>query len=352
MESFGRGAVEGATFGFDDELGMDKERREASRKANPWTHFVGEMVGSAVPIIGTGGLGALAKGSSLAAKGVRGVASVMSPGKIDTLGQSVVQGTKLGSVYGGLSGAGHADVKDSDSTGTALLKRGTGAATGSALGAVVGAPLGAAGHGVSKLAQSIGGAREAARAETKDAGAGALTALSRTLDRDTLTPQSLIDQITTEFPASKALALPQVEQLISMANAGETQKAIAAAIGVRPQAVGAYLKRLSEAGSTPLNIVDRAKLSGKPGAGENTEWTLRAASASPGEARAVARERLVERQLGQNQRISDAITRHIGEADFDGRAAQLGAEIKTRNDTLFGDARKVDAQQIDRKSVV
>lgn len=346
MESFGRGAVEGATFGFDDELGMDKERREASRKANPWTHFAGEMAGSVLPMVGTGGLGAVAKGSSLAARGARGIASVMAPGKIDTLGQSVAQGAKLGAVYGGLSGAGHADVKDSDSTGEGLLKRGVGAATGTALGAAVGAPLGAVGHGVSKVAQSIGGAREAARAETKDAGAGALTALSRSLDRDNITPQTLIDQITAELPQSKALSLPQVERLMTMANEGHTQKAIAQELGATPQSVGAYLKRLSATGETPLNIVDRSKLSGGAGAGENTEWTLRAASAVPGEARAVARGRLVERQLGQNQRLSDAITRHIGDADFDGRAAQLGSEIKATNDALYGAARQFDADQL------
>lgn len=346
LESFLRGSAEGATFGFDDKLGLSKEAREASKKANPLLHFAGEAVGAIAPMLVATPLAAV-RGAGLLARGARALATPFTLGEANTLGQAVKQGTKLGTVYGGGSGAGHADVGEDDTLGGALAKRAEGAATGATLGAAVGAPLGVAGYGVSRLAQAVGGAREAARAETKDAGAGALTALSRALGRDRLSPQDLIDEISAAFPNSRTLTMPQIEKIVGMSNEGEQQKAIAAAIGVRPQAVGAYLKRLREAGQdAPLNIVDRAKLSGKPGAGENTEWTLRAASASPGEARAIARERLVERQVGQGQRLSDAITRHIGEPDFEARAAQLGSEIRARNDTLFDAARHVDAQML------
>lgn len=346
LESFGRGAAEGATFGFDDKLGLSKERREASRKANPWTHFAGEMVGSIAPMVGTGGLGAVAKGSSLAAKGARGVAALMSPGDVSTLGKAVLQGGKLGAVYGGLSGAGHADVQEDDTLGDALEKRAKGAGVGTAIGAVTGPVLGAIGYPISKVAQGIAGARAAAKAETQDAGAGALTALTRSLDRDKLSPQAIIDQIASEMPTGKALNLSQVETMMKLIDQGVTRKDIAAQLGTTPGTITRYVNKFNESFATPLNIVDRAKLSGKPGAGENTEWTLRAASATPGEGRAIARERLVERQLGQNQRIADAITKNIGAEDFPGTVAKLADDLKVINDQNFTAARAHDAAQI------
>lgn len=345
-ESFARGAVEGATFGFDDKLGFSKEAREASRKANPLTHFAGEMVGSIAPMVGTGGLGAVAKGTGLLAKTARGVSAAMAPGEINSIGQAVGQGLKLGSVYGGLSGAGHADVVDSDSTAEALKKRASNAGVGAAIGAVTGPLLGAVGYPISKVAQSVAGARAAAASETKDAGAGALTALTRALQRDKIDPQHLIDQISAEMPTGKALSLPQVEQMLKMLDQGATRKEIAQTLSVQPATVSRYINKFNEAFSTPLNLVDRAKLSGKPGAGENTEWTLRAASATPGEGRAIARERLVERQIGQNQRIADAIVKDIGTADFEGTATKLTNDIKIQNDALYGAARAHDAAQI------
>lgn len=345
-ESFARGAVEGATFGFDDKLGFSKEKREASRKANPWTHFAGEMAGSILPMVGTGGLGAVAKGTGLLAKTARGVSAAMAPGEINTIGQALGQGLKLGAVYGGLSGAGHADVSENDSTAEALKKRATNAGIGATIGAVTGPVLGAIGFPISKVAQSVAGARAAAASETKDAGAGALTALTRALQRDKIDPQHIIDQIATEMPTGKALKLPQVEQMLKMMEQGSTQKEIATTLGVAPATVSRYASKFNEAFSTPLNIVDRAKLSGKPGAGENTEWTLRAASATPGEGRAIARERLVERQIGQNQRIADAITKNIGTADFEGTAQRLTNDVKIQNDAFFGAARQRDAAQI------
>src|SRR5688572_486568 len=52
LESFGRGVLGGATLGFEDEIGLaDKDRQEASRKANPWTHFAGEVVGTIAPAV-------------------------------------------------------------------------------------------------------------------------------------------------------------------------------------------------------------------------------------------------------------------------------------------------------------
>lgn len=151
-ESFGRGALTGATFNWEQELGLaDQTKQEAAREANPWTYFMGEMAGSLVPMVGTGALGAAAKGTSLAARGARGLASVMAPSRTTTVGGSALQGAKLGAVYGGLSGAGAADVKPEDSYADAAAKRALGAGLGTVVGAPLGLGLGAAGHGASRL---------------------------------------------------------------------------------------------------------------------------------------------------------------------------------------------------------
>ena len=151
MESFGRGALEGATFGFDDELGLqDKARREAAKKANPWTHFMGEMAGTVVPMVGAAPLAAV-KGAGLLARGTRAAGSLMVPGDMSTVGRAALQGAKLGATYGALSGAGHTDTTDNRADESALLERARNALVGAGLAGVLGAPLGVAGYGASRL---------------------------------------------------------------------------------------------------------------------------------------------------------------------------------------------------------
>lgn len=151
LESFGRGTLEGGTFGFDASLGLqDKAKREASKKANPWTHFAGEMVGSVVPMAGAMPLAAV-KGTGLLAKGARAVGSAFNPAKTETLGQAMLQGSKVGATYAGLSGAGHADPEDTDSWAEGAVKRALGAGAGAIAGGILGAPVGAAAHGASRL---------------------------------------------------------------------------------------------------------------------------------------------------------------------------------------------------------
>ena len=151
LESLGRGALEGATFGFDDEIGLqDKAAREASRKANPWTHFMGEMAGTVVPMVGAAPLAAV-KGAGLLARGARAAGSLLTPGDMGTVGRAALQGAKLGTTYGALSGAGHVDTTDNRPGESALLERARGALTGAGLGAALGAPLGVAGYGASRL---------------------------------------------------------------------------------------------------------------------------------------------------------------------------------------------------------
>ena len=346
MESFGRGALEGATFGFDDELGIqDKERREASRRANPWTHFMGEMAGTVVPMVGAAPLAAV-RGAGLLARGARTLGRPFALGPTDTLAQSVGQGVKLGASYGALSGAGHTDTTDNRPDQSGLLERAGNAVVGGALGAGLGAPLGAAGHAVSRLAQSVGGARAVARAETEDAGAGALVALSRGFERDRISPDDIISNIRSEFPDDTAAAgihrrfwgdpankQPitggQVEETVRRAMAGESATDISTALasssptgkGPNTADVQSLLDELAERHLGPLNLVDRAALA-RTGSGQNTQMQMRAAAATPGEATSIAREQLLERQLGQGSRMQDLFNRMLGSSDFDGVATR------------------------------
>ena len=73
-DSFMTGNIEGASFG----VAGDREHREASRKANPWTHFMGEVTGSIAPMAaatllptGAGQVAAAGRGANLLSKGLK-----------------------------------------------------------------------------------------------------------------------------------------------------------------------------------------------------------------------------------------------------------------------------------------
>lgn len=375
-ESFFRGAGQGVTLGFGDEIGLlSRERQEAARSANPWTYFLGEVAGSVAPMLGAAPIAAGRLGTSLVARGAQAVARPFAAGDMATLPRAVGQGAKLGASYGAVTGAGNADPSASASIPEAVGARLSGAVTGGVVGGGLGGVLGAATYPISRAAQSIGGARAAAEAELQGGyQGGALTAMSRAFERDRITPQDLIAQIRTEFPTDTAAAggpgvrwwgsgaLPaaqrgvwtadMVEDVVRRSLSGEDAATISGALrqaaggnGPGESAVSRLLGELSERHAVPLNIADRAKLT-RAGAGENTGWTLRAASATPGEPRALARERLVERQLGQGGRLDEAITRYVGTPDFDGRSAQLAEQVATRNAQLYDQAHNIDAQMI------
>lgn len=370
LESFGRGAVEGATFGFDDEIGFDRDRREASRKANPWTHFAGNLVGGIAPIVASGGAAAGLRAGATAAQAsgltglartgtgiARGIEATMLPGEIGGIGSAALQGGKLGLTYGGLSGAGHADVSESDSASDALVKRGTGAAKGAAIGTVLGMPVGVGAHLVGRSAQHMLSARAAANAETENATAGSLMALSRGLERDRITPNDVIAQIRRELPDDTATAggnrfwgnrqpwtPDMVENVVRRAIEGQTAREISDALraagnGAGPgrQSVATLLDELAERHLGPLNLVDRAGLV-RTGSGDNTQMTLRAAAATPGQARSIARENLLERQLGSQGRIRNAFERVVGSADYDGVASRHADDLAQAGTQAYGAA--------------
>ncbi len=377
LESLGRGFVESATFGADDKLGMDKERREASRKANPWAHFMGELVGGAVPMAaaavlptGVGQAAAAGRAAQLLGKGIGLVRGALVPGEINTWGQAIGQGAKLGAVYGGLSGAGHADVHDSDTLASALQKRGVGAVTGAGTGAVVGPVLGAAGHGVYRGGQFLGGLRAVSEAETAGLGQGALKTATRKLEEDRITPQQLIDQIRAEFPDDtltagagdlqaglsrrfwgnatggnkQPITADQVEETVRRSmlgeNANDISKALKAANGgdgPGPGAVQSLLDELADRHLGPLNLVDRAGMV-RTGAGNNMQLSMRAAAATPGEHLGVAREGLLERQMGAGGRFQQLFDKLLGSSDFDAVAARHSGALESAGSRAYADA--------------
>lgn len=376
LESFGRGAVEGATFGFDDELGFDAARREQSRKENPWTHFAGEMVGGIAPVVATGGLGAGIRGGAVAARAAgliptsaaragigaaRGIEAAMLPGAINGIGGAAVQGAKLGAVYGGLSGAGHADVDESDSVGEAIGDRLSGAAKGAVVGGALGPVLGVAGHAVGRAGQHIMGARAAAQAETQSAPAGALRAINRSLERDRIDPDDIIRGIRAEFPDDTATAggnrfwgarqpwtADQVELVVRRAMEGEDAATISAAMraanggaGPGQRAVQTILNEMEARHLGPLNLTDRAGMV-RTGSGDNTQMTLRAAAATPGEAKSVAREALLERQIGAGPRIQDTFARIIGSPDYEGVAQRHSDNLQQAGNLAYAAATQAE----------
>jgi len=371
-ESVLRGVSEGLSFGYDDKLGVSKEHREASRKANPWAHFFGEVIGGAVPMIGaallpTGATQAAAagRGAQLVNRGLGLVRSALAPGEIVTAGQAIGQGAKLGAVYGGLSGSGHADVKDTDTWSDAIQKRGAGAVKDAALGTVFGGGLGAVGHGLYRAGQSIGGLRALSQAETADHGQGALHLATRKMEQDRVTPQQILEKIYEEFPshtdiakggiarrfwgdatgARQPITREHVEEVVRRAANNESAAEISAAMkaasggdGPGEQAVRTLLSELEQRYLGPAMLPDRVAMA-RPGGGTNTNLAMRAAAATQGEPASIGREALFERQVGSGSRLHDLLSRFVGTTDFDAAAARHSDDMASAASRGYGAAK-------------
>ena len=363
-ESFLRGIPSGGTFGFENKIGFDKAKQEAAQKANPWSYFAGQVAGGFIPAVGASLLApevAVPAAVARVAPGLRtayGIArSGLVPGEIASAGQAAVQGAKLGAVYGGLSGAGHADVHDTDTLPQALEKRAQGAVTGAAEGAATGPFVGLAGHGVYRGAQGLGSLYARAAADTAPGGIGALNTYVRATERDRYTPDDIIKQITSQFPDAtqttpggpgaplatrhwgditdkQPITAQQVETAVRMAMDNESPSAISRALspggkGTGPGvvAVKSLLDELADRHLGPLNLVDRASLL-RPGAGDNTQMTMRAMAATPGEHVGIAKEDLLNRQTGEHGLMQDLLTKMLGSSDLEAVAANESQKLK------------------------
>lgn len=354
MESFGRGMTEGATFGLDTKLGMSPEARERAHAQHPYATLAGEFVGGLAPLAASYLLPnpastpvATARTGNVLYKAGQLARSALLPAESATLGGAMLQGAKAGATWGGLNGLGHTD-EIADIPGNV--------AKGAVSGMIVGAPLSAAAHGVGRFAQNLASARAAAEAETSDASAGALNAMGRAFERDRITPAEIIDQIRQELPrdstysANIKLTPGDVETLVRNHLDGVPLSQTAKEIGITPQTAQRYVNELADRSNGPLNIVDRAGMT-RTGSGTNTQMTMRAAAATPGEAQAIAREGLIERQIGQNGRLSDAISKIVGSPDFDAVASRHSDRLAQASDAAY-QAAKANERAFDLQPIV
>lgn len=369
LESFGRGAAEGAAFGYDNKLGMDKDRRELSKATNPWAHFMGEAAGAILPMAGAallpgGQAPAGVEAAGLLTRGAGLVRSALTAGEMGTLGKAAVQSTKLGGVYGALSGSGHADVNPEDTLGESLKKRGVGALKGGASGAAAGLALGPVAHGLYRGAQALGNTAANAAAETAGTGKGALVTATKGLERDRITPAELIAQIRSEFPddtqaaggAGKRFFGPanapldqrgvwtqdMVEDMVRRRAAGQSPSEISDALsangtGPGEGSVKTLLDELEHRHLGPLNLVDRASMA-RTASGDNTQMLMRASAATPGEHLGVAREELGERQIGAGGRLQDLFSRMVGSSDYAGVAAKHALDLENAGTKAYATA--------------
>lgn len=222
LESFGRGALQGLTFGFSDEIAglaesaftnkTYKQARDESRAANkkakeenPWSYGIGEVGGGI-------GSAALTGGAGLAAKaGLTGVRAAAA----------------LGAAEGALSGVGTAEGGIDDSLKSALIG-----------GVAGGALAGAAGKIFGKYA--AGAERKAVRDTTKELTEGALPTQAR------------------RFADSGALAFDVLEPDKAFMKAAKTRPERAAEIAgdrlrdLGPQTKPIYERLDKEMGRVPL----------------------------------------------------------------------------------------------------
>lgn len=363
-ESMWRGAVDNATFGLGSKLGFSKERDEASRKANPWSHFFGEALGTIPMMLGAAALpevavpataGRIAAG---AARGVNLARAALVPGEMNTLGQTIGQTAKLGATYGGLEGAGHADVQPGDTLEDALKKRAQGAAIGAGEGVVLSPLTGGLTHGALRLAQGVTQPLAEATSEGVPGGTGAARRFANVMGQDRITPDDLITQIRNEHadaaqrtpsPTWGDPANPQawdpdmIEGILRSSMAGQTPADIATSMqashpGITPQQIQDLSHGLADQYLSPLNLVDRAGLA-RPGGGRKTQMSMRAAIASPGESQGIASEALLNRQLEAGNRIGNLMDETMGSRDLEGVQAAHERMMQSAVDQAYDIAR-------------
>lgn len=328
LESFGRGAVEGATLGFDGLVGGEDWRaaRERSRTDNPWTHFAGEIAGGIAPMVATGGAAAALKGgTTVAAKVGHQALRPFVSAPVSTIGQASAQGAKLGAAYGAVSGLGHSRW---DSASEGLQD----AAKGAMVGGMAGGVMGPAAY---KFGEKVAIARAASR-EMANADTASLAAIDRALARDAIDPSVLRGQI--EVPQYGKLTPDQITDLATRVGRGEALPEAAQAVGIGEGAARKAVGRFDERNATPLSIVDRARMTG----GENTSWTLRAGMATPGTGRAQAAESLTLRQTEQPGRIADAADRIVRAGDPSTRLEAMKAAEKAAYDAAYATEKPFD----------
>jgi len=298
--SLARGQPFGA--GYDRALADERAANAEFAEQNPAIDFGAQFAGGMLP--------------GLLAPGLAGVNYVR---RATTAAQAARRAGAVGAGYGAVAGFGAGQ--------DGLLDRAASGAVGAPLGFGLGAAFGYGGH---RLGEAIGGFRQA---QTEvDPQSGAFNVIAKSLGRDRIQPGQLRGEILP--PAGRTVTQDMIADMARLSNEGLTQDQIAQRLGVHPTTVGNHLRNFAARNESPLTITDRAALQG-PGSGTNTQWTMRAAAATPGEARTRAAETFTERQLGQAQRVTDAVQRSFGDGDLEGRIAQLQAGVRQQEQAAY-----------------
>lgn len=251
-------------------------------------------------------------------------------------GRQFAAATGVGGTAAGLNAAGHTYGNPGD-TALDVLGQQVG-------NAMMAAPVGmvAAGASVPILNQIFKGVGAVGRFTT--AGGQAKNAdrvIAERALKDNINLADLEENLPNTVSArARVLTDPnEIADARRMLEAGHTPQAVAQQYGV---SVGTLNKRLRAEDAVPLNIVDLAKLE-RPGAGANLEGLVRAGARIPGESKAVAVEKLTQRQLEQQARVGQLVRNHWGAEDYDTAAGDLAKKIRTTNNQLYDSARAFDA---------
>ena len=301
---------------YDDALKDERNANEEFAKENPWITTGAQIAGS-LPTFLIPGANALL--------GVKALQTAKTGYQAAKAGANV--GLRTGAVAGYASGEG-----DTDAEGV-FNRLGT-AAVSAPVSAVLGGTLG---YGAHRIGEAIGGITQARKDATGQS--GVYNAVAKAFGRDEVDPAAL--QAAMLPSATKKVSADMAADIARLKSEGLTNKDIAARLGVSPVSVSAAIRRFDAINETPLTLVDRAKLTG-PGEGQNTEWLMRAAAATPGKARTTAARTLSQRQVAQRDRLDDAVKGTIGTGEDDvieGMQSSL-KELETQAYKLAGIAEK------------
>jgi hypothetical protein len=302
LESFGRGALQGATFGFSDEIygagagavdwlrgegfnyskNRDEVRaaNERAREANPGTYIAGEVGGGLALPFGAAGVAAR---SGAIGRGLMRATGIAPEAMAPTLGARAVLGASQGARMGATHGLGHsnADLTEQDVLGAAGDVAG---------GAITGGVLGGA------LTPAI------------DLGAAVLRGVTNPI-RGYVSPQGMAAQKYAENAARDvgASATPQeIARGVAVTNARAARAA-----RIDPQT------RMMDVG------------------GENTKGLMRQAYDMPNDRSESVRQMLDRRQMRQWRDIERGLARTLG--DPDAYATSVGDVIARRGQQAAAD---------------
>lgn len=301
----GAGALLG--YNYDDVLASERAKMRSFGEQHPVVSTVGEMAG---------GLGTLALPGGASLTGMRYLQNAKNAW------QAARRSGAVGGAWGAASGYGHGE--------DGVANRLQNAATAAPISAGLGFGIGGLGYKIGEMAGGVKAAKELA-------GPGsAYNSIARMLRSDKVEPSDILNNM---IPKSRSASQDQIQDIMRARAAGSNQQTIAQGIPsarsatghISPGTVGAIQSRFDNMNTTPLTLVDRAKMV-RPGSGVNTEWRMRAAAATPGDARREAFETLTERQLLQGSRLMDAIQKHGATGTDDSiKAIQEALKIKENN---------------------